>query len=238
MKKTPEYYRQYYRKHREAIRANARRRYQANPLPVREQSKKWAAGNPERRRLNLQRWKSEHPLPKSKQQEYSKRYYSKHKERVRNGWARWRDANHYDFLEYRRFYKLAMSKESKQKERERNSRRGRDSLNLRLRRNLSGRLTHILRGSRKSAPFLNLLGCSVEDFKIYIESKFDVGMSWDNWGKGCDKWNLDHIVPCALFDLTKSEHQKRCFHFSNYQPMWQPDNARKYSKSDNQFRLL
>lgn len=83
-----------------------------------------------------------------------------------------------------------------------------------------------------------LLGCSIPDFRIYIESKFEPGMDWDNWGHGKDKWNLDHIVPCSLFDLTKPAHQKRCFHFSNYQPMWQVENFKKHYHSDGQFLLI
>jgi len=75
-----------------------------------------------------------------------------------------------------------------------------------------------------------LLGCSIPDFRIYIESKFEHGMTWENWGHGSDKWNLDHIIPCSIFNLSKEDHQKRCFHFSNYQPMWQPQNFQKSNK--------
>lgn len=82
----------------------------------------------------------------------------------------------------------------------------------------------------KAKRSAELLGCSVPDFKIYIESKFEPGMSWANWGKGPDKWEIDHILPCAIFDLTRSEHQVRCFHFSNMQPLWALDNQRKGAK--------
>ncbi len=96
-----------------------------------------------------------------------------------------------------------------------------------------------LQGTKKCDKTTSMLGCAIRDFKIYIESLWQTGMSWTNYGKGNDKWNLDHIIPCALFDLSRPEHQKRCFHFSNYQPLWETENREKGHKlTTSQFRLL
>ena len=86
--------------------------------------------------------------------------------------------------------------------------------------------------SYKNNRTVDLLGCSIESFKIYLESLFEPGMSWENHGRGRGKtvWHIDHIIPCALFDLSKIEHQKRCFHFSNLQPLWAEENLRKSNK--------
>jgi len=62
-----------------------------------------------------------------------------------------------------------------------------------------------------------LIGCSIEFFKEYIESKFLPTMTWENYGK---YWHIDHIVPCYYFDLLKEEEQKRCFHYTNLQPLF------------------
>lgn len=103
---------------------------------------------------------------------------------------------------------------------------------------LRARMASLMKG-RKSANTIRLLGCSYFDFKIYLESKFEPGMTWDNYGSGVDKWNIDHIMPCAIFDLTKPEHQRRCFHFSNLQPLWWQDNIRKHANVvSDQFWLL
>ena len=72
-----------------------------------------------------------------------------------------------------------------------------------------------------------LVGCSVAYLIGYLESQFDDKMTWDNYGK--DGWHIDHIKPCAAFDLTKPEEQKKCFHYKNLQPLWWPDNIRKRS---------
>jgi len=82
----------------------------------------------------------------------------------------------------------------------------------------------------KESEFDEYLGCTVEYFVHYIELQFTEDMSWDKWGRGDDKFHIDHIIPCAMFDMNNEEEVKRCFHFSNYQPMWQPDNLRKSSK--------
>lgn len=54
-------------------------------------------------------------------------------------------------------------------------------------------------------------------------------MSWDNYGyRG---WHIDHIKPCASFDLTDPNQREQCFHFSNLQPMWAKDNLSKGAKT-------
>ncbi len=98
----------------------------------------------------------------------------------------------------------------------------------RLKCRLKGRIRSAVKRASglKAKKSMDLLGCTMPDFLIYIESKFDVGMSWQNYGL----WEIDHIMPCALFDLSKPEHQKRCFHFSNLQPLWRNENRRKCDK--------
>ena len=51
-------------------------------------------------------------------------------------------------------------------------------------------------------------------------------MSWGNYGK----WHVDHIRPCASFNLVNEEEQKKCFHYTNLQPLWAKDNLSKGSK--------
>jgi hypothetical protein len=51
-------------------------------------------------------------------------------------------------------------------------------------------------------------------------------MNWENQGE----WHIDHILPCASFDLTKEEEQRKCFHYTNLQPLWAKDNMIKGSK--------
>lgn len=83
------------------------------------------------------------------------------------------------------------------------------------------------RGISKSKRLRELLGCSIPELKKHLESKFRKGMSWDNHGE----WHIDHIRPCADFELTIEEEQKICFHYSNLQPLWAEENLRKSDKT-------
>jgi hypothetical protein len=99
-------------------------------------------------------------------------------------------------------------------------------INFKLSRYLSCRIWHALKRNIKSARTLELLGCSIEFLKGYLASKFIPGMTWENYGK----WHVDHIKPCASYDLSNESEQKLCFNYTNLQPLWAEDNL---SKSDN-----
>jgi hypothetical protein len=53
-------------------------------------------------------------------------------------------------------------------------------------------------------------------------------MTWQNYGYY--GWHIDHIKPCASFDLRKPSEQRKCFHYSNLQPLWAKDNLQKSDK--------
>lgn len=78
-------------------------------------------------------------------------------------------------------------------------------------------------------------GCSMDFLVKYLEQRFEPGMTWDNYG--LYGWHIDHIKPCASFDLTKKSEQKKCCHYTNLQPMWAEDNIRKSDKLDYQLNL-
>lgn len=100
----------------------------------------------------------------------------------------------------------------------------RKSLSSRMRRALSQQYSH------KAKQTMELIGCTVADLKKYLEIRFEPGMSWNNYGSR--GWTIDHIIPCASFDLTQPEEQKKCFHYTNLQPMWWLDNSKKNSVID------
>jgi hypothetical protein len=101
---------------------------------------------------------------------------------------------------------------------------------VRIRQNLSRRLNWFLcrDNLNKSHSIIDLIGINIKDFKLYLESKFTNRMSWDNYGQF--GWHVDHVRPCASFDLTDVDQQKSCFHYTNLQPLWWKDNISKGSK--------
>lgn len=100
------------------------------------------------------------------------------------------------------------------------------NLNYRIAHHIKNRIRAVLKGKRKCAKTIALLGCSVEFLRIWITQKFQPGMSWENYGK----WHLDHKTPCAWFNLEYPFQQRACFHYTNLQPLWALDNWSKGSR--------
>ncbi len=91
---------------------------------------------------------------------------------------------------------------------------------------LRHRIYSALKGNTKSLSTMFLIGCEIDYLMYLIQEKFTEGMSWDNYGD----WHIDHIKPCAKFDLSKPSEQVKCFNFTNLQPLWAKDNLKKGSK--------
>lgn len=90
---------------------------------------------------------------------------------------------------------------------------------FRLRVILGNRLKEVLTKNKtyKTNSLIELLGCTLDELKIYIEQQFKSEMNWDNQGK---VWELDHQEACANFDLSNIEEQKKCFHHTNLKPLF------------------
>lgn len=99
---------------------------------------------------------------------------------------------------------------------------------FRIKLNLRTRILDALDGKNKSAHTMQLLGTSPEGLRVHLEAQFKPGMSWETYGpKG---WHVDHIKPCASFDLSDPEQQRQCFHYTNLQPLWWTENLAKGDK--------
>jgi hypothetical protein len=128
-------------------------------------------------------------------------------------------------------------KEYGKKNREKINARGRDkwknNIHFRLihsQRTRIGRVMKLAMAGKKARSTRDLIGCTPEQLKVYIESMFKNGMTWDNYGKGDGKWSIDHVIPCDLWELSKEEEQKKCFHYTNLQPMWYLENCGKRNR--------
>lgn len=96
------------------------------------------------------------------------------------------------------------------------------------------RLTHSLRsrlilafkaqGANKATTTFELIGCTKEELRQHLVSQFREGMTLENHGK---VWHIDHIRPCASFDLSDPNQATLCFHYSNLQPLFVDENLRK-----------
>jgi hypothetical protein len=99
---------------------------------------------------------------------------------------------------------------------------------LHIKRTCSNMLWRAIKlGYIKKQKTMYYFGCSVEQLKADLQSKFQPGMTWDNHGP---VWEVDHIVPCDSFDLTDDYQVRLCNHYTNLQPLLKHLNRRKHAK--------
>lgn len=113
--------------------------------------------------------------------------------------------------------------EVKEKEREYAKRKYREDPNFRLAKLLRSRAREAMKGKLRPGSAVAFLGCSIQEARAHIESKFVEGMSWGNHGE----WHIDHIKPLASFDLSNEEQFSEACNFKNLQPLWRIENQRK-----------
>lgn len=144
-----------------------------------------------------------------------KQYYITNKERVKRNVSKW-----YSFNKE----KIFLNRRKRYQEHRQGLLNGneRDIL-LNLRRVLRRRLTMAIKNNCRSGSAVCDLGCTIEFLKQYLESKFQPGMSWTNYGK----WHIDHIIPLITFDLTNRDELLRAVHYTNLRPLWARENCSK-----------
>lgn len=182
----------------------------------RKKSKHRKNVNPEKRRAWAKAWRDkniEHSRRKSRAS------YNRHKKARQEGARRARESRNKDPIRLKNYRDWCCSNVRNKKEKD---------PQFRIRFAMRNRIwMSMQRGVAKAGNTVELVGCSMADYKKHIESLWKPGMSWSNYGRGNNKWHIDHKIPCAKFDLTKPEEQKKCFHFSNTQPLWQVENLSK-----------
>ncbi|MFA5031091.1 MAG: hypothetical protein WC495_05910 [Patescibacteria group bacterium] len=161
---------------------------------------------------------------KKAKQEYDKIYCKKYKE-IRNKKAKEYYQKHRErYLEEKRKYRKTHSKEIK----DYRNKRMKTDIKFKLICYLRSRLSVAVRNNQKSGSAVKDLGCSIPELKIYLESKFQVGMTWENWG--INGWHIDHIIPLDSFNLQNKDEFLKASHYTNLQPMWAEENWEKGNK--------
>jgi len=79
----------------------------------------------------------------------------------------------------------------------------------------------------KTDKTFKMLGYNAVDLVKHLESKFNNGMNWDNYGRG--GWHIDHIRPIASFDVNDFNWLEEAFSLDNLQPLYEFDNCSKGS---------
>jgi hypothetical protein len=203
------YMKMYKEKNLESLSEKRKKYNQDNKEVIKEKSLKWRENN------------------KDKITEKNKKYNRENKEKVSQRNKEYRENNKEKVAEQkRRYYENNREKENRRKNEWVRERKKTDMF-FKLRLNIRTLIGSSIRnaGFRKSQLRLKkteiILGCKIEDFIKYIESKFLEGMNWGNRGE----WHIDHIRPASL---AKTEEEIiELNHYTNLQPLWAVDNFKK-----------
>lgn len=191
---------------------------------VDKKNKEWRENNTEAYKKALKKHTFKN---KSKKAIYDKEYRQKNIDKIKEYKRR-------QYIEYKKEIDAGLrEKQVKDKERYREyfRKRRETDISYKLRCAVRGRLRGYIKGKSVSKKVIELTGCNMEELRNHIESQFKDGMSWDNYGGYRNNgWNIDHIKPCSMFDFTKEEQLKECFHYTNLQPLWWNENISKGNK--------
>lgn len=219
-----------------------------NKEKIKQSNKKYVENNRERvlKKGKLYRQKNKEKAreyyltvtkPKNGDDDYKKRQAEKAKirrsenlERSRSVERQWYKKNRENVLKRKNAYNKTEKRTEYRRKYE--NKRYHADINYKIAKRLRSRLRKVLKKDSKKGSHVKLLGCSVEFLKSHLESLFQPGMTWDNYGFGYDKWCIDHIIPLNYFDLQDVQQLEKACHYTNLQPLWCSDNFSKGDKYD------
>lgn len=204
----------------------------------RQNTRMWRQKNPEYNRLRVAKWRKEHPEKAKESQrrwrignpEGAKKWAKNNPEKRKASLNSWQKRN----PQARRKWDKANPKRHQGYAIKYRAKRCLADPSYRMRLIVCSRTSRILAaaGILKKDRSADLLGCSAEKFKAYIEQQFLPGMTWDNHGTykngGPMTWHVDHITPLA--SAKSYEDLKKLFHYTNQQPLWAIHNMKKSDK--------
>jgi len=202
--KLKEYKRKHYILNKEKILNSQRKYYLKNKEKRKKYTKEWNLKNIDKLKKQKKEWYLKN---KEHKKQYDIIYKNKHKERYKKQNKEYQKNNRDKINKYllKKYH---------------------TDINYKLSNILRKRILKVLKGYTKSKNTMDILGCTIEKLWKHLESTFKPGMTRENHGL----WHLDHIKPCASFDLSKPEEQAKCFHYTNLQALWSHENLSKGSK--------
>lgn len=197
-------------------------------------SKKKNYENKEKKAESMKKWREKNPDymknygQSEKSKEYHKQYYKENSQVYKDRKKEWRANN----PEREKETRLKYNQENKEKINEyhrkwKENKRNTD-INYKLQSNMSRRIRYelnaLLKG-KKVKRTTEYIGCSIEELKEYLQTKFTNGMSWENYGS---IWHIDHRIPCSSWNFESDFESNCCWNYRNLQPMLASENQSKY----------
>ena len=204
----------YYEANRDKEKARKKAYYKANIDKIKAYDKA-------HRKANIDKKKAYYKANPDKKKAYDKAYRKANIDKKKANDKAYYKANPDKIKAYHKAYRAANIDKIKAY----NNTRIKTDIQYKLSCRLRSRLRCALQGNYKSGSAVADLGCSIDELKMYLESKFQTDMTWDNWSY--EGWHIDHIVPLASFDLTDRKQLLLACHYTNLQPLWAIDNLSK-----------
>lgn len=206
----------WYEKNKERILNESKKKNKENPQINRDKVKKWITENPEKKKLMDKKYRENN---KEQVSENRKKYANENKESIADYKKEWVKKNEIRLKEKRKKYYNDNRELINQKMLNRTKSTPVLYLKSKLRKNLLKAFRS--RGFEKKNSTTDILGCSFEDFKLHLESKFEPWMNWDNRGLYNSTpnygWDIDHIIPVS--SATTEEELIKLNHYTNLQPL-------------------
>lgn len=206
---------------REALVAKDKEYYRANREEIAHKNKAYREANRERIAV---RKREDYKAKKEHYTAYYKQYRTRNREAVAAKDKKYREANKERLAERRKIYRRENSAALQEQRRK----RVQTDVQFRLAGALRNRIRSALKNKQKTGSAVRDLGCSIAEFKEYLESRFEPGMSWDNWSR--HGWHIDHTIPLSYFDLTDPVQFAGACHYTNTRPVWAKENLSKGAK--------
>ena len=173
-------------------------------------AKIWRINNPEKNKETQIKFKVKNP-------NYSKDHISKNINRYRELRIKFKTKNPY----YQKEYDL----KNRDKANERQNNRYNSDILFKLKRKISNSINRTLKSkssNKNGKQSIDILGCSIEEFKQHLQSKFEPWMNWNNMGgkiitEPNVTWDIDHIIPISL--ATTEKEILKLNHYTNFQPL-------------------
>ena len=160
----------------------------------------------------------------------AKKYYQKNKKKINFQNKKWYYDNIERVKQINKIYRKGKGKEILAEARRKLDRKNRkEDPNYRMTKNLRQRVRHALKSLNKSARTMELIGCTIPELWKHLERcpSWEPWMTRENYGK---MWHVDHIKPCASFNLLNPAQQRKCFYYTNLQPLEAIRNLKKGAK--------
>ena len=188
-------------------------------------TKNFYSGNKEKLTESRKKFREEN---QERVRNYRKKEWEKNKDKIRKKIKEWKKNNKDRLKKYNKEYRSKNKSKINERERKYQNNKYKNNLNFKLIKTVRNRIYDFLitkKISKKCKTF-EIVGCTPQELKNYLETKFSDGMNWDN--HSVNGWHIDHIIPLSS---AKDEYEiyKLC-HYTNLQPLWCFENLNKSNK--------